>query len=89
MLFRILLADRNSPVNVWLRENPLVISAVAGILGITLIYFGVIGLKSGTTKDKYGNELTGGMATLNSSVRLILGIGAIGVAVYVGIFGAW
>lgn len=85
----ILIADRNSPTNVWLRENPIVISLVAGVLGIALVYFGVVGLKSGTTKDKYGNELTGGVAALSSVARLIAGIGAIGVAIYVAIFGAW
>ena len=89
MLSEILLADRNSAANVWLRENPLVISAIALILGIALIYFGVVGLTRGTTKDKYGNELTGGVATLSSAVRLIAGVGAVGVAIYVAMFGAW
>ncbi|WP_144056617.1 MULTISPECIES: hypothetical protein [Rhodopirellula] len=84
-----LIADRNSPTNVWLRENPLVISLVAGVLGIALVYFGVVGLKTGATKDKYGNEVTGGVAVLSSVARLIGGIGAIGVAVYVAIFGVW
>ncbi len=84
-----LIADRNSPTNVWLRENPIVISAFCAVLGFGLLYFGVAGLKSGKTKDKYGNELTGGTAIFSSVVRLIAGIGAIGTAIYVALFGAW
>ncbi|MDB2686201.1 hypothetical protein N9Y42_03250 [Mariniblastus sp.] len=84
-----LLADRNSATNVWLRENPLVITAIAVTLGLVLVYFGITGLKSGATKGKYGNQLTGGTATAVSMVRLIGGVGAIGVGIYIAIFGAW
>ena len=85
----ILLADRNSPTNVWLRENPIVISAIAGLFGIVLLYFGVTGLLNGTTKGKYGQTHTGATATFISVLRLIMGVGAIGVGIYVAIFGAW
>ncbi len=85
----VLLADRNSPANVWLREHPLVISVIAGLLGMTLLYFGIVGLKNGVTKDQFGNELTGGVAAVSSVVRLVVGVGAIGVAIYVSIYGAW
>lgn len=85
----ILLADRNSPANVWLRENPLVLSAIAGLIGVALVGYGVVGLISGTTRDKHGNQQSGAVAALSSIVRLILGIGAIGFAIYVAIFGAW
>ncbi|TWU42686.1 hypothetical protein [Novipirellula artificiosorum] len=84
-----ILADRNSAANQWLRENPLVLSAGMTVLGCALLYFGVAGLKSGTARDKYGNELTGGLAKLSSLVRFIGGIGLIGTAIYIAIFGAW
>ena len=89
MLSSILLTDRNSPTNVWLRENPIVISAIAGLLGIVLLYFGITGLRNGTTKGKYGQTHTGATATFVSVLRLIMGVGAIGVGIYVAIFGAW
>ena len=84
-----LLADRNSAANVWLRENPLVITAGALVLGSVLVYFGIAGLKSGETKGKYGNQLSGGTASMVSVLRLVMGIGVIGVGIYVAIFGAW
>lgn len=89
MFENILLANRNSPANQWLRENPIVLSAIMALIGSALLYFGVVGLRSGSTKDKYGNELTGGLAALNSIVRAIAGALAIGAAIYVAIFGAW
>ena len=84
-----ILADRNSAANVWLREHPFVLAAGMALLGATLLFFGVIGLKSGTTKDRYGNEMTGGLATASSVVRTVGGIALLGCAVYVSIFGAW
>ena len=82
------LTDRDSAINAWLGENPLVLGAVFGLLGLGLVYFGAVGLRSGTTKDKYGNELTGGRAKLSSVVRIVAGIAAVGFAIYVSIFGA-
>ena len=84
-----LLADRNSPTNVWLRENPLVLSAGMALLGLVLLYYGVAGIKSGTTRDKYGNEITGGLAAIGSYARAIAGVGLIGTAIYIALFGAW
>ena len=84
-----LLADRNSPINVWLRENPMVLSGIFGVIGLVLLYFGIVGLMSGKAKDKYGNELTGGVAMLSSVVRAVAGVGLIGMAIYISIFGAW
>ncbi|MEM7477361.1 MAG: hypothetical protein AAF483_20445 [Planctomycetota bacterium] len=85
----ILLADRNSPANQWLRENPLVLAGIMGLIGAALVFFGILGLKTGTAKDKYGNEMTGGLAQFSSIVRLIGGVAAIGAAIYIAIFGAW
>ncbi|MEM6257313.1 MAG: hypothetical protein AAGI37_03245 [Planctomycetota bacterium] len=85
----LLIADRNSPVNAWLRENPLVLSAGFTVLGIILLYFGVVGLKTGETRDKYGIKMTGGIASLASWARAIAGVAVILVAVYIAFFGAW
>ena len=85
----LLLADRNSPANQWLRENPLVLAVGMCVLGAALLYFGMVGLKSGRARDQYGNELKGGMATFSSVVRLVAGIGLICAAGYVLVFGAW
>ena len=89
MLPIILFADRNSAANVWLRENPLVLSAIAVVIGLALLFFGITGLTSGSTQGKFGNTLSGGSATAVSVVRLIGGIGAILFAIYVAMFGAW
>ncbi|MEO1529167.1 MAG: hypothetical protein AAFX06_27415 [Planctomycetota bacterium] len=85
----LLLADRDSAANQWLREHPLVLAAGMFVLGTLLLFFGIVGLKSGVTKDKYGNVMTGGLAKLSSVVRVIGGIGLLCCAIYVSIFGAW
>ncbi|MCA9222598.1 MAG: hypothetical protein KDA71_19865 [Planctomycetales bacterium] len=85
----VLLADRNSPTNQWLRENPLVLGLIFGVLGIALLYFGITGLKAGKTRGKYGRELSGGAAMVTSIIRLVAGVGLIGTAIYMSIFGAW
>ena len=84
-----LLADRNSPANKWLREHPLVLAAGMAAIGATLLYFGVVGLRSGVTRDKYGIELRGGLAKFSSLARTVAGIGLICTAIYISIFGAW
>ncbi len=83
------MADRDSPTNQWLRENPLVLAAGMATLGLVMLYFGVVGLKSGVTSDKYGNELKGGVAATSSIIRLVVGIALICIAGYISIFGAW
>lgn len=87
--FTLFAAGRDSAVNTWLRENPLVLSAIFTILGLALIYFGVTGLIKGSTTGKYGKKHSGGTAKFISILRLILGVGLIGVSLYVAIFGAW
>lgn len=89
LIHTLLIADRNSPANKWLRENPLVLASGMGVLGLVILYFGVMGLRSGVTRDKYGNQLSGGVATFSSVVRLIFGIGLVCTAIYISIFGAW
>lgn len=64
-------------------------SAIAGFIGVALVGYGIVGLISGTTRDKHGNQQSGVVAVVSSIVRLTFGIGAIGFAIYVAIFGAW
>jgi hypothetical protein len=71
-----LLADANDQINVWLTEHPAVLGLIAMAIGALLIYFGYAGLQSGTTKDKWGNKMEGGMASLMSIIRLVAGAGA-------------
>ena len=57
---------RNHAANQWLREHPAVLGGGALLIGAALLYFGVVGLMTGKTKDKRGNELTGGVAAVSS-----------------------
>ena len=79
---------RNEAANRWLEENPAVLGGGALLLGAVLLYFGVVGLMTGKTKDKRGNEMTGGAAAISSVVRALMGLGAIGFGIYVLCFGA-
>jgi len=88
MLSNLLFADRNSAVNVWLRENLLVLSAILAVLGVVVLVFGIVGLRAGTTRDKRGNQLSGGTALTMSIMRLVVGIGLIGGALFVAVKGA-
>ena len=71
-----LLADANDPINVWLTEHPAVLGLIAIAIGALLVYFGYAGLQSGTTKDKWGNKMEGGMASFASIIRLLFGSAA-------------
>lgn len=86
---RVLIARRgNEAANQWLEEHPAVLGGGAIALGALLTFFGVVGLKQGTTTGKWGKEMSGGMAAITSTVRLVAGIGLIGFGIYVLIFGA-
>lgn len=75
----LLMAQRdNSPVNVWLRENPLVTGLLFVAIGGVLLFFGVKELKSGVARDKYGNEVSGGLGKVIAIVRVIGGVIAAG-----------
>ncbi len=84
-----ILAQRgaDSPMNKWLNENPLVLGIGALVLGAVLALSGFVNLKTGTSRDKWGTEHTGGIATFTGLVRLIAGIGVAGFGVYKMIFG--
>lgn len=80
----LLLAQRgaNSPANRWLNNNPVVLGLIFIAIGGALVFFGVRELKSGVARDKYGNEVTGGMGKLIASVRVIGGLIAGGFGLY-------
>lgn len=81
------LADANDPANVWLREHPFVMGLIALTIGAVLAYFGIAGLRSGTARDKWGNEMEGGMAVFLSVLRLLMGVAACGYGLYTMAFG--
>ena len=80
----ILLAQNGaeSDANQWLDKNPLVLGLIFLAIGGLLVFFGLKELKSGVARDKYGNEITGGMGKAISLIRLVLGVGLCGFAIY-------
>jgi len=52
------------------------------VLGLVLVFFGVRGLRRGTTKDKFGHEYTGGKAKLMSGSRLVIGLVLVVLGLY-------
>ena len=85
----LMLADRrNSAENQWLRENPIILSLIFGGLGAIALYYGIVGLKTGRTVGKQGNEITGRMAQITSIIRAIIGSAFLAVAIHTLLFGA-
>ena len=68
--------------NQFLDDNPLVLGLIFLLIGGLLAFFGVKELKSGVARDKYGNEITGGLGKGIALMRLVLGIGLCGFAIY-------
>lgn len=66
----------NSAANKWLNENPVVLGLLAIGLGIVLAGSGFFELKSGVSRDKYGNEIKGGLGKFTSLVRIVFGAAA-------------
>ena len=79
-----LLAQRgaNSPAKRFLRENPLILGIIFVALGALLLFFGFKEWKSGVARDKYGNQVTGGMGKLIAGVRIVGGLIAGGFGLY-------
>jgi len=66
---------RNEAANAWLEEHPMVLGLGALALGALIGGWGIKDLMSGTARDKYGNELEGGMAMTMGIIRLVAGGG--------------
>lgn len=90
MLDRLLfLAQRgaDSPVNVWFRENPLVLGLLAIFLGVVIGGYGVFELITGAARDKFGNKHEGVRGSLLAIIRIVAGAAACLFGMYKIIFG--
>lgn len=76
------LLARYEETDKWLKENPIVLAGIFGALGVVLIISGISSFYSGKAHDKYGNEMSGGMAVLIAGARLVGGLFAVGFAIY-------
>lgn len=74
--------DKDSPANQWLNEHPAVLGAGFLALGAILCIAGIRELRSGVAKDKYGNEVSGGLGRTMSVVRVVGGVAAAGFGLY-------
>lgn len=74
-------------INNWLNENPIMIGVIFVPLGLILVLSGVYSLSTGSTQDKYGNEITGGLASFTSIIRIVVGIGCVGFGIYKAVMG--
>jgi hypothetical protein len=68
----LLLAQRgaDSPANKWLRDNPLIFGLVFLLIGAALAGSGIYELRKGVSRDKYGNEIKGGLGRVTSILRV-------------------
>ena len=80
----LLLAQRgtDSSVNKWLNENPLVLGLIAILIEAVLACSGIYELRKGVARDKYGNEIKGGLGKFISIVRVVAGGAACLFGVY-------
>ena len=79
-----LLAQRgaDSPANRWLNENPLVLGLLALLIGVALAGSGIYEMRTGVSRDKYGNEIKGGLGKMTSILRIVIGTAACVYGVY-------
>jgi hypothetical protein len=72
----------DSPINVWLRNNPLVLGGIAIVLGALMALTGVIILRTGVAKNKLGMEFRGRTAKVSGYLRLLFGVAIIFFGLY-------
>ncbi len=82
MSYIVPLFARNEAINQWLKDNPLIMAAIFGILGAVLLVIGVLNLLTGRATGKWGSHHSGGMALFLGGIRLVGGVVCIGVALY-------
>ena len=70
-----LLAQRgaNSSANKWLSEHPLVLGLLALLIGAAVGGSGIYEMGKGVSRDKYGNEIKGGLGKLTAVFRVVIG----------------
>lgn len=54
-----LVLARNEAINKWLSEHPAVLGGIFVALGLVLAGAGVYEIRTGITRDKYGNVVIG------------------------------
>ena len=63
-------------------DSPIVIGLFMFLIGSILIAYGAWGMKSGTTRGKWGFQYEGGMAYFISLVRILGGLVCFGFGIY-------
>jgi|GEM_PF-1227199 hypothetical protein len=75
-------SSADSAINQWLSDNPLILGIIFLVLGGALAAYGLYELKSGVSRDKYGNEIKGGLGKGLAVIRLVAGLGFSGFGIY-------
>jgi hypothetical protein len=78
---------RNEAINQWLNEHPAVLGGIFVALGLLLAGYGVYEIRTGITRDKYGNQVTGSWGRMLTNIRITGGIAALGFGLYKLILG--
>ncbi len=87
LMSEFLIVAQRSAANSWLDDNPLVLGLIFLALGGVLMWSGIRELKTGVAKDKYGNDITGGLGKAISLIRVVIGAGLCIFAVYKAVTG--
>ncbi len=82
-----LLLARNEELNKWLGEHPMVLGGIFVALGLALGGSGIYESRTGVTRDKYGNVVTGAWGKMLTNIRILGGIACIAFGVYKLIIG--
>lgn len=82
MQYLLLLADAKDDFNRYLDENPMVLGALALVLGLMVAGWGTVSLISGRTRDNYGRKMEGTWARVVAVIRIICGGAAIVFGIY-------
>jgi hypothetical protein len=72
----------DSAVNQWLADNPFMLGVIFIVIGGALAAYGFFELRSGVARDKYGNEIGGGLGRGLAIMRVVIGLGCAGFAIY-------
>lgn len=76
------LLARNEEINKWLGEHPAILGAIALVLGLALLGFGISALVTGQSRGKYGREMKGSTAYVHGAILAVAGVGCVLFALY-------